>query len=129
MLRAQWKVIQNRKAREAESYTVLAISELNRQLQSPPIEFDELTNQDRDFVRKQQKENAYSWPALAKATQALLPCSVSKVDVERLFSGCRDEYGLRRHALKADTVRVMTLLRSQYTSKDSVNRALIDDTM
>jgi hypothetical protein len=35
-----------------------------------------------------------------------------KVDVERLFSGCRDEYGLRRHALKAGTVRVLTLLRS-----------------
>ena len=49
--------------------------------------------------------------------------------MERLFSGCRDEYGLRRYALKADTVRVMTLLRSQYTSEDGVDRALIDDAM
>src|SRR6266487_5025854 len=63
---AQWKAIQNQKAREAESYTTLATSELDRWLQSPPIEFDESTNQDRDFVRKWWKENAYSWPALAK---------------------------------------------------------------
>lgn len=126
---AQWKAIQNRKAREAESHAALATSELDRWLQSPPIEFDESTNQDRDFLRKWWKENAHSWPALAKAARALLPCSASEVDVERLFSGCRDEYGLRRHALKADTVRVMTLLRSQYTSEDSVDRALIDDAM
>ncbi len=66
---------------------------------------------------------------MAKATRALLSCSISEVNVERLFSGCRDEYGLRRHALKADTVRVMTLLRSQYTSEDGVDRALIDDAM
>ena len=49
--------------------------------------------------------------------------------MERLFSGCRDEYGLRRHGLKADTVRVMTLLRSQYISEDGVDRALINDAM
>src|SRR6266487_6107867 len=126
---AQWKAIQNQKAREAESYTVLATSELDRWLQSPPIEFDESTNQDRDFVRKWWKENAYSWPALAKAARALLPCSVSEVDVERLFSSYRDEYRLRRHALKVDTVRIITLLQSQYTSEDSVNRALINDVM
>ena len=64
---AQWKAIQNRKAREAESHAVLATSELDRWLQSPPIEFDESTNQDRDFVRKWWKENAYSWPTLAEA--------------------------------------------------------------
>ena len=48
-----------------------------------------------------------------------------QVDVERLFSGCKDEYGIRRHSLKSETVRVLTLLRSAYESEDTVNTALI----
>jgi hypothetical protein len=66
---------------------------------------------------------------LAKAARVLLAVSASEVDVERLFSGCRDEFGIRRHSLKADTVRVLTLLRSSYTSEDAVDRALIDEAM
>ena len=59
----------------------------------------------------------------------LLAVSASEVDVERLFSGCRDEFGIRRHSLKAGTVRVLTLLRSSYISEDAVDRALIDKAM
>jgi hypothetical protein len=40
-------------------------------------------------------------------------------------SGCRDEYGIRRHSLKSETVRVLTLLRSAYESEDTVDTALI----
>jgi hypothetical protein len=53
----------------------------------------------------------------------------TEVDVERLFSGCRDEYGIRRHALKAGTVRVLTLSRSQYQSEDKVDAELIKEAM
>jgi hypothetical protein len=66
---------------------------------------------------------------LAIAARHLLPCSASEVDVERLFSGCRDEYGIRRHALKASTVRVLTLLQSAYQSEDERDAELIKDAM
>ncbi len=59
------------------------------------------------------------------AARDLLPCSTLEVDVERLFSGCRDKYGIRRHSLKSETVRVLTLLQSTYKSEDTVDSALI----
>jgi len=63
------------------------------------------------------------------AARDLLPCSALEVDVKRLFSGCRDKYGIRRHSLKSETVRVLTLLRSAYESEDTVNTALIKAAM
>ena len=54
-----------------------------------------------------------------------MACSTSEVDVERLFSGCKDEIDIRRHSLKANTVRVLTLLRSIYTSEDKVDQRLL----
>ena len=54
-----------------------------------------------------------------------MPCSAFEVDIERLFSRCRDEYGIRRHALKAETVRVMTLLRSTYGTEDQADKERI----
>ncbi|KAH7310175.1 hypothetical protein BKA65DRAFT_414127, partial [Rhexocercosporidium sp. MPI-PUGE-AT-0058] len=71
------------------------------------------------------KEGAFQWPRLAAAPRDLLPFSASEVDVERLFSGCRDEYGIRRYSLKSETVRVLTLLRGAYESEDTVDTALI----
>ena len=65
------------------------------------------------------------WPLLTKAARDLLPCSASEVNVERLFSGCRDTFTIRRHALKAETVRVLTLLRSAYTLEDNRDHELI----
>ncbi len=59
----------------------------------------------------------------------LLPYSTLEVDIKRLFSGCRDEYGIRRHSLKSETVRVLTLLQSTYESEDTVDLALIKAAM
>lgn len=71
---------------------------------------------------------ASQWPQLAVAARDLLPVSASEVDVERLFSGCRDEIGIRRHSL-AEAVRVLTLLRSAYNSEDEVDKTMIKATM
>jgi hypothetical protein len=77
-------------------------------------------------VRKWWKEHASEWPQLAKAARDLLPCAASEVDVKRLFSGCRDKYRIRRHLLKANTVRVITLLRSAYTTEDIEHKDRIE---
>jgi hAT family C-terminal dimerisation region len=126
---AQWKAIQNKKAKDAEANMALPTSELERWLASEPLDWDPLTNNDPGFIRKWWKEHANQWPLLEFAARDLLPCSASEVDVERLFSGCKDEYGIRRHALKAETVRVLTLLRSAYKSEDAADNELLKDAM
>jgi hypothetical protein len=126
---AQFKAIQNKRVKDEEERVALPSCELLRWLASPPLEWNEVTNNDPDFVRQWWKEHAYEWPLLARAARDLLPCSASEVDVERLFSSCKDEIGVRRHALKAETVRVLTLLRSAYTSEDKADNKLLSEAM
>jgi hAT family C-terminal dimerisation region len=126
---AQWKAIQNKKAKDAKARVLQPTSELLRWLALEPLEYNEQSSKDPDFLRKWWKEHHREWPQLARAIQDLLPCSASEVDVERLFSGCKDEIGIRRHALKAETVRVLTLLRSSYTSQDQEDNALLQEAM
>ncbi|KAM4054442.1 hypothetical protein HRG_014904 [Hirsutella rhossiliensis] len=99
-----------KKAREAETGAAIPISELERWFAAPRIEFDESIAKSPDFLLKWWKEYKVEWPLLAAAARDLLSVSGSKVDVERLFSGCRDEFGIRRHALKADTKIARILL-------------------
>ena len=46
-----------------------------------------------------------------------------------MFSGYCDEIGIRRHSLRPDTVRVLTLLRSMYCTEDDVDKTLIKEAM
>ena len=103
--------------------------ELERWFATPRIQFDESISKSPDFLRKRWKEHKDEWPLLAVAVRDLLSVSGSEVDVDRLFSGCSDEFGIRRHALKADTVRVLTLLRSAYTQEDKIDQKLIKAAM
>lgn len=78
-----------------------------------------------DFLRKWWKEHKNKWLLLAGAARDLLSVSGSEVDVERLFSSYRDKFGIHRHALKAATVRVLTLLRSAYTQEGKMDQKLV----
>jgi hypothetical protein len=118
---AYWRMLLEQRQKDRDAGLQAATSELDRWLRSEPLALDLTTRRDPDFLRKWWKEHTREWPQLAYATRDLLACSSSEVDVERLFSGCRDEYGIRRHALKAETVRVMTLLRSAYFHEDNVD--------
>ncbi|OAQ58956.1 hypothetical protein VFPPC_11895 [Pochonia chlamydosporia 170] len=126
---AQWKAIQMNKVKEAEDGSAITTSELERWLATPRIRFDVSIAKSPDFLRKWWKEHKDEWPLLAAAARDLLSVSGSEVDVERLFSGCRDEFGIRRHALKAATVRVLTLLRSAYTQEDKIDQKLVKAAM
>jgi hAT family C-terminal dimerisation region len=113
----QWNLVQNRRAEQVADLITQATSELERWMETAALVWDKHTNNSETFLVSWWKANALEWPLLAVAARHLLPCCGSEVDVERLFSasGCCDEYGIRRHALKEGTVRVLlTLLRSQY---------------
>jgi hypothetical protein len=122
---ARWKQLQSKSAQDVQASIAPLTSELERWLASKPEEL--LTSP--DFVRMWWKEHALQCPQLAVAVRDLLPVSASEVDVERLFSGCRDEIGIRRHSIKAETVRVLTLLRSAYAFEDEVDKGLIKAAM
>jgi hypothetical protein len=126
---AQWNLVQSRRAEQLADLITQATSELERWMETVALVWDKHNNNSETFLVSWWKANALEWPLLAVAARHLLPCCGSEVDVERLFSGCRDEYGIRRHALKAGTVRVLTLLRSQYQSEDEVDAELIKEAM
>lgn len=122
---AQWKAQQRKKAKDDEAKRLQPSSELERWIAMDPLEYTTESSKDPDWLRKWWRDNHQDWPELAKAMRDLLPCSASEVDVERLFSGCKDEIGIRRHALKSTTVRVLTLLRSSYRSQDKEDEVLL----
>jgi hAT family C-terminal dimerisation region len=124
---AFWRMLLGQRQKVYDAGMQGANSELERWLQSEPLALDPSTRKDPDFLRKWWKNHACEWPRLAYAARDLLACSSSEVDVERLFSGCRDEYGVRRHALKAETVRVMSLLRSAYSNEDNIDSERIKE--
>jgi hypothetical protein len=122
---AVFRSLQKKKEAAAAANQTVPTKQLLRWIELEPVGW----NDDPEYCRKWWKENWRDWKLLAPAARALLACSASEVDVERLFSGCKDEIGIRRHSLKADTVRVLTLLRSIYSSEDKANTKLLQEAM
>jgi hypothetical protein len=56
------------------------------------------------------KANAFQYLLMAEAARDLLAVPGSEVDVKRLFCGGRDCLGIRRYALKGETIKILTLL-------------------
>lgn len=110
----QWHGVQAKREREAELFVTWAICELDRWIGIDPEEYIEVPRFDPHFIRNWWKVNSSLWPHLAVAARTLLPWAAAEADFERLFSYCWDEYGIRRHALHSNTVRMLTLLRSNY---------------
>ena len=120
-----WRFQQKKKAISEQNSAILrpAIDELNRYLDSKAEEWSD----DKDYVRLWWKAHQIEYPILSQAARDILPCSASEVDVERLFSGCRDVIGIRRHSLKAETVRILMLLKSCYTTDEKQWKDIINN--
>lgn len=122
---AVFRSLEKKKEAAAAVNEALPTKQLLRWIELEPVAWSD----DPEFCRRWWKDNWRDWKLIAPAARAMLACSASEVDVERLFSGCKDEIGIRRHSLKADTVRVLTLLRSNYTSEDEVDQRLLEEAM
>jgi hypothetical protein len=99
--------------------------DIDRYLDTPALHWNpqDKSNWDPDWVLKWWDANAFQYPLMAAAARALLAISGSEVDVERLFSGGRDLLGIRRYALKGETMRILTLLKAYFEriqAKDSL---------
>ncbi|KAM4068189.1 hypothetical protein HRG_012490 [Hirsutella rhossiliensis] len=62
----------NEEGEEAETGAAIPISELERWLAAPRIEFDESIAKSPDFLLKWWKEHKVEWPLLAAAARDLL---------------------------------------------------------
>jgi hypothetical protein len=60
---------------------------------------------------------------MSKVARDYLAIPAAEVAVERLFSSSRDLLAIRRHSMKAETMRLLMILRDQYIEKNIKNRA------
>ncbi len=58
------------------------------------------------------KNNSQNYPLMSQIARDHLAIPVASVQVERIFSGCRDLYGVRRYSLHANTVKILTQYKS-----------------
>jgi hypothetical protein len=112
-----------RRARKSSNW---GTCDIERYLNTDPIEWDAMdeSHYNDDWVLNWWKANAFQFPYMAAAARALLAVPASEVDVERLFSGGRDLLGIRRYALKGETMRILTLLKSYF--ERAMNHGTVD---
>jgi hypothetical protein len=60
---------------------------------------------------------------MAAAARAFLAVPSSEVDVERLCRGGRDLLGIRRYALKGETMKILTLLKTYFERQIAQGKA------
>jgi hypothetical protein len=64
---------------------------------------------------------------MAKAARDVLVVPGAEVDVERIFCGGRDLLGIRRYALKGETMRILTLLKAYFERKLNKGTSYLPD--
>jgi hypothetical protein len=87
------------------------VSDIDRYFDSPIVAWD--GKDDPNWVLKWWKANADLYPIMSRVARAYLAVPPAEVDVERLFSSGRDLIGLRRHSIKAETMKAVILARDE----------------
>ena len=64
---------------------------------------------------------------MAKAVRDILAVPGAEVDVERLFCSGRDLLGIRRYALKGETMRILTLLKAYFERQLIAGKATLPE--
>jgi hAT family C-terminal dimerisation region len=94
--------------------SVRSRSDIDRYFEDDIVIFDSSETEDHNWLLSWWKEHSGRYPRMAAAARDYLPIPASSVSVERLFSGGRDLLGVRRSALKGETMRRLMLLQDTY---------------
>jgi hypothetical protein len=110
MSKTMWRTL-----RKVQPSKEASLSDIDKYLDSPPVNWSHHTigDADAEWVLKWWKANAFNFPLMAKAARDYLPIPSAEVGIEREFSNARDVLGLRRHRLNAETMRWLMLLRGK----------------
>ena len=87
-------------------------SDIDRYFDHPVAQIGEGVIDDPNWLFDWWKAHKNEYPRMAVAARDYLAIPASEVSCERLFSAGRDMIGLRRHSLKASTMRQLALLRN-----------------
>ncbi|KAJ6125923.1 hypothetical protein N7471_010416 [Penicillium samsonianum] len=88
------------------------LSDIDKYFDTPPISVADTTGQ--NWLCNWWKMRKGEYPRMAAAARDYLAIPASEVAVERVFSTARDVLGIRRYSLKADTLRMLMLIRDGY---------------
>jgi len=94
--------------------TTIAISEIDRYLDTPAVDYEGDDDDDSVWLLNWWRANAHYWPIMSQVARDYLGIPPAEVDVERVFSSRCDLLGIRRHSLGPETMRAVMLLRNQY---------------
>ena len=84
------------------------VSDIDRYFDSPLVSVANTNNE--NWLCNWWRAHKDEYPQMAAAARDYLAIPASEVSVERLFSAGRDLLGIRRHSMKADTMRMLMLM-------------------
>ena len=95
-------------------------SDIDRYLDSPPIQFKLNINDDQSqWVMNWWDANKFEFPSMAVAARDYLPIPASEVDVERLFNTGRDILGIWRFGMSGETLKTLIMLKDGIRRKEA----------
>jgi hypothetical protein len=88
------------------------LSDIDRYFDSPLVTVTD--TKDQNWLFNWWRTHKDEYPRMAAAARDYLAIPASEVAVERLFSAGRDLLGVRRHSMKANTMRMLMLIGDAY---------------
>lgn len=85
------------------------VSDIDQYFDSPRVNIIDTVSS--DWLCTWWRTHKGELPQMAAAARDFLAIPASEVAVERLFSTARDLLGVRRHGMKADTMRILMLIK------------------
>lgn len=123
-----WQMLQraNRLNRSTSSnLTSQQMDDFDRYLYDDPISIaSDPVQEGEEWLLNWWKLHGARYPDVATACRDIFAIPSAEVDVERLFSGGRDQIGIRRSAQDAQTMRLSRLLKSHWDQEDKRQRTL-----
>lgn len=100
--------VESRMPQRLQPKTPPHLSDIDQYFESPRVSVLDTT--DPNWLCNWWRVHKDELPQMAAAARDFLPIPASEVAVERLFNKGRDLPGIRRHSMKADTMRMLMLM-------------------
>lgn len=109
---SEYSDIESRMLQRLQPRNQSLLSDIDRYFDSPLVSVTD--TKDPNWLCDWWRIHKDEYPQMAKAARDYLAIPASEVAVERLFSAGRDLLGIRRHSMKADTMRMLMLMNDVY---------------
>jgi hypothetical protein len=104
--------LESRMLQKVQPRSQTTLSDIDRYFDSPLVTV--IDTVDPNWLCKWWHAHREEYPRMASAARTFLAIPASEVQVERMFNAGRDLLGVRRHSMKADTMRMLMLMNDYY---------------